>query len=107
MYDRGIEDIREVMACCESLFTVLTVKLNQLDISAIDLFGTSYTPDLAKRIMGMHKAVFDTILVSSVGKDVSEIIWQRYQKLVEKRIGTRPQDQRVTNTIWIVSLIRK
>lgn len=107
VYHRGIEDLREALTSCASLFSVLTVKLHRVEISGVELFATSNSSEVSKKMVGMHKAVFNNVFEAFLGKELTQVIWQRYEKLVEKKIIRSPQDLKIGSSVWIVSLIRK
>ncbi|CAM6098413.1 unnamed protein product [Calypogeia fissa] len=106
VYHRRTEDLREAIASCTSLFSVLTAKMHEHENNVNKLFPTSKPSEIAKKIMTSHKAVFNSIFEAHIGKEVTEIFWKRYEKLAEKKVISG-QDLNNLSGVWVVSLIRK
>lgn len=60
--------------------------MHRLKLSYSDVFETSETSVLSKRVAASFKSMIDISLEEHVGQKLSEVIWTRYQKLVEKKI---------------------
>ncbi|CAM6117406.1 unnamed protein product [Calypogeia fissa] len=106
VYHRVTEELRDAIASCTSLFSVLTAELHEYQADVKRLFPSSKPSDMAKKMMTMLKAVFDSIFEAHVGKEVTEIFWQRYEIEMEKKLISG-QDLKKLSGIWVVCLIRK
>ncbi|CAM6115273.1 unnamed protein product [Calypogeia fissa] len=106
VYHRVTEDLRNAIASCTSLFSVLTAELHEHEADVNIAFPNSKPSEMAKKMMTMHKAVFNSIFEAHVGKEVTEIFWQRYEIEMEKKLISG-QDLKKLSGIWVVSLIRK
>ncbi|CAM6118976.1 unnamed protein product [Calypogeia fissa] len=105
-YHRATEDLREVIASCTSLFSVLTAELHEHEKNVNRLFPTSKPSEIAKKIMTTYEAFLNSIFEAHVGNEVTEIFWKRYEKLAEKKVVSG-QDLNGLSGVWVVSLIRK
>lgn len=104
-YMRSIEDVKEAIASCGSLFGVLTTKLHTFDTAPHDAYETviSEPKDLSRNMGFVYKAVLNGLVEAHVGKEAAELIWQRYLELLEKRVKMG----KPTHAVCIVALIRK
>ncbi|CAM6119652.1 unnamed protein product [Calypogeia fissa] len=106
VYHRVTEDLRDAIASCTSLFSVLTAELHEHESDVNTLFPTSTPSEMAKKMMTMHRAVVNSIIEAHVGKELTEIFWQRYEIEMEKKLISG-QDLKKLSGAWVVSLIRK
>ncbi|CAM6115157.1 unnamed protein product [Calypogeia fissa] len=106
IYYRGMEDLTEAVASCASLFSVLTAKFHKLENTIPDFLPNSKPSELPKNLTCIQKAVLNSLIEAHVGKELTKIIWQRYEKVVAKKLNN-PQDLKIVVGIWIVSLICK
>jgi hypothetical protein len=107
LYVRSIEELNEDIASCDSLFSVQTVQVQKIEMSAHDVFAASGVKPLASKMRCMMSSLANSLFEAHFGKALSEIVWQRYEVLAEDRLRTDPQYQLVRNSIAFVSLTRK
>ncbi|CAM6110451.1 unnamed protein product [Calypogeia fissa] len=100
VYHRSSQDIMEALKCCGSAFTVEIMKVNKIDFK--EAFAGVDASAVPKKLTGFFKGVSNPLLEGHFGMDVARVFWQRYEKLIEKKAGTRPE---ILST-WIIGLIR-
>lgn len=83
-YCRSCEDVREAVKNSGSLFSVAILKVHTTDMSE------AIATDPAKKLTSFFKAILNPRLEALFGNNVAEVIWERYEKSAEKKIGLRP-----------------
>lgn len=107
VYMRDTEDLQEAVASCDSLYHVLTAEQRRSELSALEVFATSDATDLSRKLTAAVQALVNILLEDHVGKKVTEVIWQRYEKKVSEFLGITIQNPTIVDTVSLVSLIRK
>lgn len=108
VYLRNVEDLREAVASCGSLFHVLRVEQHRIERNLMELWATSDSKVLAKKAKSMYKSLFSVLLEAHVGKKAAEVVAERFEILMEKKIreGSLPYSTSIVSTC-VVSLIRQ
>lgn len=96
-YRRSLEEVEEAVASCGSLFRVLKVEMHPVVVSFREVFATSDSRVLAGKMADLMRSTMNNVFEAKAGKRASEIIWQNYEKLVERRTGPIPT--RISNSI--------
>ncbi|CAM6122693.1 unnamed protein product [Calypogeia fissa] len=99
-YHRSSQDIMEALKCCCSAFTVEVMKVHKIDFK--EAFAGVDATALPSKLTGFFKGVANPLIEGHFGMNVAQVFWQRHEKLMEKKAGTRPEFL----TIWIIGLIR-
>ncbi|CAM6099649.1 unnamed protein product [Calypogeia fissa] len=108
-YMRSIEDIKEALASCSSLFDVLTAKVHTFDGTTPHSFvddsehTLSELEVLSRKTVLVYKAVINAFVEAHVGKETAELMWLRYLELIEKKMKLG----KLVAPLCIVALIRK
>lgn len=105
IYMRRKEDLQEAVASCGSLFDVKIAKVELVETSVKDAFGSTDPTIVAQKWMGAWKAMLNAVLEDHVGKKPAVVIWERLVKVLERRIRGVGLDFKVP--FGIFSLIRK
>ncbi|CAM6097284.1 unnamed protein product [Calypogeia fissa] len=99
-YHRSSEDIMEALKCCGSAFTLEIMKVHKIDFK--EAFAGVDATALPKTLTGFFKGASNPLMEGHFGMNAAQVFWQRHEKLMEKKAGTRPEI--LTN--WIIGLIR-
>ncbi|CAM6116309.1 unnamed protein product [Calypogeia fissa] len=102
LYHRSREDIIEALESCGPMFKVEMIKLQRADFSEA-FSGGMAAMHISKKLSAMFKAILNPMVSGHFGINAADVIWQRYEKLVEKKSGTRSE----TNTICSLGVVRK
>ncbi|CAM6128052.1 unnamed protein product [Calypogeia fissa] len=89
VYQRSIDDIKEALECCGSMFNLVITKMHKFNIA--EGLETTDATDRAKQLKGAYKAVYNSKVEAQFGKTVADVIWQRYENMLVKKLGLRSE----------------